>query len=93
LRRRCFDHLHAELSVRLGRVAPRYALWLHLRAMGADPEHLSRADALRFLREDLRAFLAEHDLVLAVHELRSLERSIARLDPRIPTPAEWAARV
>jgi hypothetical protein len=93
VRRRRFDHLYEELSVRLGRLAPRYALWLRLRETGADPELLSRADALRFLHEELPGFLTEHGLVLAVPELRSLVRSIARHDPRVPTPADWAARI
>lgn len=93
MRRRRFDHLYEELSVRLGRLAPRYALWLHLRERGADPESLSRADALRFSRDELPDFLAEHGLALAPPEIRSLVRSVARHDPRVPTPAEWAARI
>ena len=93
MRRRRFDHLYEELSVRLGRLAPRYALWLHLREAGADPEQLSRADALRFVHEDLARFLADHGLALAAPELRSLVRSIARHDPRVPTPADWMARI
>ena len=92
MRRRRFDHLYEELSVRLGRLAPRYALWLRLRELGADPEALSRADALRFSEHDLPHFLAEHGLALGPAALRSLVRAVARHDPRVRTPAEWAAQ-
>ena len=93
MRRRRFEHLYEELSVRLGRLAPRYALWLHLRERGADPESLSRDEALRFASGELPAFLAEHGLALAAPEIRRLVRSVARHDPAVPTPAEWVARI
>jgi hypothetical protein len=92
VRRRRFDHLYEELSVRLGRLAPRYALWLWLRERGADPERLSLADALRFSREDLPRFLSEHGLALEARAARSLLRAVERHDPRVPTPVEWASR-
>ena len=92
MRRRRFDHLYEELSVRLGRLAPRYAIWLRMRERGIDPETLSRADALRFAYEELPALLAEQGLRLAPADARSLVRAIARHDPRSPSPAEWASR-
>jgi hypothetical protein len=93
VRRRRFEFLYEELSLRLGRLAPRYALWLRLRETGADPESLSRADALRFSERELPAFLAEHGLGLDPRDLRSLVRAVARHDPAVRTPAEWMARI
>ena len=46
--RRRFDHLHSELSVAVGRLVSRYALWLQLRELGWDPEGLSRSQAVVF---------------------------------------------
>lgn len=91
--RRVFDHLHAELSVGVGRLVPRYALWLRLREAGLDPERLSREQALGFCRRHLGAFLAELGLALAPRPARRLEREIGRFDPARPTPYERAARV
>jgi hypothetical protein len=93
VRRRCFEHLYEELSVRLGQLAPRYALWLRLRERGLDPEQLTRAEALAFSRDELPRFLAEHGLALAPRAARSLARAVARHDPRVPTPADWFARL
>ncbi|HSJ96236.1 MAG TPA: hypothetical protein VLC53_04140 [Myxococcota bacterium] len=91
--RRVFDHLHAELSVGVGRVVPRYALWLRLLETGCDPERLTREQALGFCRRHLRAFLGELGLTLAGRPARRLEREIGRFDPARPTPYERAARV
>jgi hypothetical protein len=91
--RRVFDHLHAELSVGVGVVVPRYALWLRLREAGADPERLTREQALGFCRRQLPAFLAEQGLALEPRPARRLEREIGRFDPARPTPYERAARV
>lgn len=93
MRRRVFDHLHAELSVGVGRVVPRYALWLRLRAGGVDPERLTREQALGFCRRELAAFLGEQGLALAARPARRLEREIGRFDPARPTPYERVARV
>jgi hypothetical protein len=92
VRRRRFDHLYEELSIRLGRLAPRYALWLRMRESGADPERLSRGDALHFSEHELPGFLAEHGLSLAPRDARGLVRAVARHDPQVPTAAEWASR-
>jgi hypothetical protein len=93
MRRRRFDHLFEELSVRMGRLAPRYALWLRMRELGLDAEALSREDAIAFCRDHLAAFLHEHELALRPHDARELVRSVARHDPAVRTPAEWIARL
>ena len=87
--RRRFDHLFEEISVRIGRLAPRYALWLRLRELGMDPDALSRDDVVSFCRDQLEPFLREHELVLAPRQARDLLRSVARHDPALRTPAEW----
>jgi hypothetical protein len=89
--RRGFDHLAAELSVGLGRPAPRYALWLHLREGGLDPDRLTREQALAFCRAGLAAFLREQGLALSEPAARRLARAIARFDPRRPAPEERLA--
>jgi len=91
--RRAFDHLHAELSIGVGCLVPRYALWLHLRDLGLDPEALDREQALSFCRLHARDFLAELGLPLAPHAARRLERALARFDPLRPTPSEQLARL
>ena len=91
--RRLFDHFHAELSVHLGRLVPRYALWLSLREAGLDPELLTRDQALAFCRQRLAAFLAAQGLRLAPRPARRLERELRRFDPGRATPYEHAARI
>lgn len=91
--RRRFDHLYEELSVRLGRLAPRYAIWLRLREVGSDPERLSRRAAVDFVERELAAVLAERGLALTPRDARSLRRAVALYDPAVRTPAEWAARL
>lgn len=91
--RRRFDHLYEELSLALGRLAPRYALWLHMSELGLDPEALSRSDALAFCRRHLTAFLTTHGMALPDRAGRRLARAIARFDPRHPTPYEHMARL
>jgi hypothetical protein len=91
--RRRFDHLFEELSVGLGRLAPRYALWLHMGEAGLDPERLSRADATRFCRLHLSAFLGDHGLALKPRQRRRVERAVARFDPSLPTPYDHMARL
>ncbi len=93
MRRRRFDHLFEEISVRIGRLAPRYALWLRLRELGMDADLLGREDVVRFCREHLASFLSEHELALAPRQARDLLRSVARHDPALRTPAEWLAGI
>jgi hypothetical protein len=93
LDRRRFDHLFEELSVLLGRLAPRYALWLHICDQGFDPNGLSRDEALAFCRDPLSEFLSEHDLWLSEAGARKLEKIVGRFDPRHLTPYEHMARL
>jgi hypothetical protein len=88
VRRRRFDHLWAELSVELGRLVPRYPLWLALHEFGLDPERLAVQDLLRFWDGPLPAFLRAHGLFLPPRRARSLRRRVARFDPSLPTPYE-----
>jgi hypothetical protein len=89
LRRRRFDHLFEEISIRSGRLAPRYALWLHLRERGLDPDRLTREEAVAFCDEGLEAFLREHALAMRPRERLRLQRSVARHDPAVLSPIEW----
>ena len=91
--RRAFDHLHAELSIGVGSVVPRYAMWLRLRELGLDPEALDREQALAFCRRHAGAFLAELGLPLAPRAARRIEKALVRFDPRCPTPSEVIARL
>jgi hypothetical protein len=90
--RRVFDHLHAELSVGVGRVVPRYPLWLRMREVGLDPERLTPAQALAFCDRELGELLAELGLMLPRRPARRLAREIGRFDPSRPTPYERVAR-
>ena len=89
--RRRFDHLFEEISLQIGRLAPRYALWLHLREGGLDPDRLTRDEVVAFCREGLPRFLCEHQLALSPRQLLSLLRAVARHDPSVRSPAEWAS--
>jgi hypothetical protein len=91
--RRRFDHLYEELSVALGQLVPRYALWLHMAEVGLDPERLSRVDATRFCRDHLAGLLASQRLILPERQARRLGRRMARFDPCHPTPYEHMARL
>ena len=91
--RRSFDHLHAELSVEIGRLVPRYALWIRLQELGLTPGDLARADVLHFVRDALDAFLQAEGLKLADRRRRRLERRLRRFDPAVPTPYETMERI
>ncbi len=93
MRRRRFDHFFEELSVALDRLAPRYALWLHMGEVGIDPEQLSQDEAVAFCELHLTRFLVAEGLSLAPRTRRRLERSIGRFDPDRPTPYEHMARL
>ena len=96
LQRRRFDHLFEEISVQIGRLAPRYALWLRLcvtrglDAGAADPRgDRSRSAAstclTRFLREhELDAFARRQSLTLAAQPSHATTRACV-------APAEWAS--
>jgi len=91
--RRWFEHFFAELSVEVGRLVPRYALWLRLGELGVDPARLCRRDIDSFCDLHLKQFLAEHDLALSGRHRRRLLRSLSRFDPRHPRPDEHLARI
>ena len=88
MERRRFEHFFVELSVALGELAPRYALWLRIGELGLNPESLGREAVTGFCRRDLQPWLAEHGLNLAPRKLRRLIRAVSRFDPRYLTPEE-----
>jgi len=87
-RRTRFDHLAVELSVAVGALIPRYALWLRLHELGQDPETLSGEAAAAFCGGPAKHFLAEHGYGLSWGARRRLVRSVARFDPARPTPEQ-----
>ena len=76
-----------------GRLLPRYALWLAIHEDGADPEALSRHQAVDFCTRGLPAFLRSHGGELAPRAARRLRREVGRFDPGRPTPYERFARL
>ena len=93
MRRRCFDHLHAELSVEIGKLVPRYALWIAVQEAGFDPERIATHQATRFVDRHLDPFLVEVGLVLASKRRTRLRRRLDRFDPSVPTPYETMQRI
>ncbi len=91
--RRRFDHFFAEVSVELGRLAPRYALWLRFGEVGADPDCVSRHDLIRFCDEHLEVFLADRGMSLSPRRQRRVKRAVSRFDPRHPSPYDHMARL
>lgn len=83
-----FDHLVAEVSVAVGAAIPRYPLWLRLHELGADPEALSRRDAVSFCRGPLVPFLVQRGHWLSPRARRRLVRTVERFDPDRPSPAD-----
>ena len=82
--RRRFEHLATELSVALGVLVPRHALWL------ASAPHLESArDVAAFCDAPLDEFLAPLQLAVLPHRERArLRREVARFDPTRRTPDE-----
>ena len=91
--RRCFDHFHAELSVEIGKLVPRYALWLRMQEVGLEPTDLSGSQTARFMEAELDAFLASEGLGLAERPKMRLIRRMHRFDPSQPTPYETMQRL
>jgi len=91
--RRAFNFLFAELSVAVGELIPRYALWLRMQELGADPSFLARQDLLAFHDHHLEAFLASCGLLIRERSARRLRRVLDRFDPRRPTPEEVMERI
>jgi hypothetical protein len=89
--RRGFDFLFAEISVSVGRVIPRFALWLRIHEHGLQPDQLTREETLAFCREALPVFLHDHGIELDDRAARRLERALARFDPLHPSPDETFA--
>jgi hypothetical protein len=87
--RRRFDHLVQEISVAVGALIPRYALWLRLHELGADPECLLAEEAVAFCEGPLLPFLAEHGHWLAPRALRGLIGSVDRYDPSQRSPEDF----
>ncbi len=90
--RRRFEHLVVELSVAVGRVIPRYALWLKLGELGWNPEGLSRMAVISFYDGHLQQFLDECGASLSARKARRLRRTLERFDPAQPTPYEHMER-
>lgn len=91
--RRWFDHLFAELSVELGRLAPRYPLWIRIGELGVDPARLRGEDVVSFCDLHLAGFLADHGLTLSTRRRRKLARNLSRFDPYRQTPSDHMARI
>ncbi len=93
MERRRFEHLVVELSVAVGKLIPRYALWLLLQELGFDPILLSPNQVIKFYDAHLEQFLAEHGLSLEPREARKLRGRLTKFDPRYPTPYETMERL
>ena len=91
--RRSFDHLHAELSVEIGRLVPRYPLWLEVQEAGFEPGDLKRDETLLFVDGHLTAFLRGEGLSLTDRQKRRLVRRVRGFDPGVPTPYETMERM
>ena len=91
--RRSFDHFHAELSVEIGKLVPRYALWLEVQEAGFEPDALKTGDTLRFIHAHLAAFLRSEGLSLSDRKSRRLNRRLRQFDPDVPTPYETMERL
>lgn len=81
-----------ELSLALDRYVPRYPVWLALKEMGADPDWLTREDALEFCDAHLDGIVAQLGGALSPRLTKRLRRSVARFDPNLPTPYERMER-
>jgi len=93
LARRCFDHLHAELSVEIGTLVPRYPLWIRVQEAGFDPDGFEASQLLSFVDEHLEPFLVEEGLELSPRRRTRLLRRLRRFDPNVPTPYETMERI
>jgi len=90
--RRRFEHLVVELSVAVGQVIPRYALWLKLGELGWDPEELSRRAVMSFYDGHLQQFVKDCGASLPARKARRLRRTLERFDPAQLTPYEHMQR-
>ena len=83
--------IEAEVSLAVGQRISRYALWLRLRELGANPEALDREAAVGFCEGPLLHFLVDQGFGLSPRALRHLARAVARFDPQRPSPADRLA--
>jgi hypothetical protein len=84
LARRRFDHLATELSVALGILVPRHALW-----QACADKLASADDTAAFCDEPLDAFLELEQLAPpSPAERARLRREVSRFDPSRRTPDE-----
>lgn len=87
--RRRFDHLFVELSLACGQLMPRFRLWLFLRENGAEPDSLSRPEAVAFCRYGTPAFFTQEGLLQLTRWQRyKLCRRIAAFDPELTPRAD-----
>jgi hypothetical protein len=93
VKRKRFEHFHVELSVALGRLVPRYELWLFMSAQGCHPEGIERTALLAFFDEHLDEFLDPKESPLEERPRLKLRRTLARFDPIHPTPYEFMERI
>ncbi len=91
--RRYFDHVHAELSVALGRSLSRYGLWLRIWEAGGDPEAMHARDACCFVETQLDALLRDEGASIGGRARRRLVRRLLDFAPDFPTPEEWMQRL
>lgn len=82
-----------ELSVSLGRLVPRYELWLFMSDLDCHPEGLGRPALLAFVDDHLDGFLDARGDRLDPRTRLKLRRSLARFDPVQPTPYEFMERI
>lgn len=86
--RRRFEHLVVELSIAVSAGVARYDLWLLLRELGSNPEHLTCEAVIAFHDFHLVDYLARHGLSIRPRAARRLRRALKRFDSRFPTPYE-----
>jgi len=86
--RRRFDHLFSEISLVSGAGISRFRLWLYLRESGAEPDDLSRSDAIAFCRTGTREFAQQEGLQLTLWQRYRLLRRIAAFEPAHATPVD-----
>jgi hypothetical protein len=84
--RRVFNRIVIEISLSVGYLVSRYALWVYLHELEIDPEQMTVEDAARFCGVPLERFLAAQGIRLEPGEERRLEKRIRRINPYRPDP-------
>ncbi len=88
-----FERLCFAIELALGRPAPRWPLWLHLRESGIDPERAGAASLRPAVEQALASIRAELGSPFSPQERRRLRRALARFDPRFAPAYEHAERL